>query len=82
MLFRSFFKSDFSTTNTTTDLAENERLFSTKIEIETLGYLIGQDKNQAKPKVVIRENFVDVKMPRERIITGDIDEEINKIKLS
>lgn len=80
--YESFFKSDVSAENTVTDLQENERTFSSKIEIETLGYLIGQDKNQAKPKVVIRENFVDVKVPRERIVIGDIDKEINKIKLS
>lgn len=80
--YESFFKSDISVDNTTSDLQENERMFSSKIEIETLGYLIGQDKNQAKPKVVIRENFVDVKMPKERVIFGDINEEINKIKNS
>lgn len=78
--YESFIKSDFSATNTVNDLQENERMYSTKIELETLGYLIGQDKNQEKPKVVIRENFVDVKIPRERIIVGDINAELDKSK--
>lgn len=73
--YENFIKGDFSQENNSKDLQENERTFITKITIETLGYLIGQDKNQNKPKVVIRETYVDVKIPRERIITGSIDQE-------
>ena len=36
-----------------------------------LGALIGHGPNQEKPKVVIRENAVDVKISRERVMTQD-----------
>lgn len=78
--YESFVKGDFSTENNNKNLQEETRNFVTKINIETLGYLIGQDKNQNKPKVVIRETFVDVKIPRERVIVGDISDDIKKQK--
>ena len=48
------------------------------MSIKVLGYLIGNDKNQNGPKVVRRENFVDVKIGRERVIVGDIPDHIDK----
>jgi hypothetical protein len=36
-----------------------------------LGYLVGEDKNQTRPKIVVRENAVEVKFPRERVVVGD-----------
>jgi len=51
-----------------------ERKFETTIEIKVLGYLVGEGKNQERPKIVIRENAVEVRIPRERIIVGDIPE--------
>ena len=53
-------------------------MYETKIDIKTLGYVIGEDKNQEQPKVVIRENAVEVKFPRERVIFGEIPEHIDK----
>lgn len=72
--YTNFIKGEISQENNTNNLSEDERLFSSKITIETLGYLIGLDKNQNKPKVAIRQNIVEVKIPRERVIIGDIDE--------
>ena len=46
--------------------------------MRVMGYLIGEDKNQIKPRVVIRENAVEVKIPRERVIFGDINENLDK----
>jgi len=74
--YESFIKGDISQENKTRDLGEDERIFVTKITVETLGYLIGQGDNQNKPKIVVRETYVEVKIPKERVIVGDIDEEI------
>ena len=41
-------------------------------------YLIGKDKNDERPRVSIRENAVEVKIPREHVIMGDINEYIKK----
>jgi hypothetical protein len=60
------------------DASELEpRYFETNINIRILGYLIGEDANQEKPKMVIRENAVEIKFPRERVILGDIPEHLN-----
>lgn len=78
--YESFIKGDMSQENKTRDLGEDERIFITKITIETLGYLIGQGDNQNKPKVVIRQTYVDVKIPRERVITGSLDQELKNTR--
>jgi hypothetical protein len=50
----------------------NEAKFhETVITFKVLGHLIGDGPNEEKPKVVVRENFVDVKFPRTRTMFGD-----------
>lgn len=70
--FEMFIQSDFSQDDNGSDLGEEERLFHTTLQVKVLGYLIGEGKNQDTPKIVVRENFVEVKIPRERVIVGDI----------
>jgi hypothetical protein len=53
-------------------------MYQADINIKVLGYIIGEDKNQEQPKIVIRENAVEAKMPRERVMTGDEPEHIDK----
>ncbi len=67
--FEAFIKGDFGTTSNSNNLAEERKLYTSKIEIEVLGRIFGSDLNQEKPKIVIRENAVEVKIPRERVIT-------------
>lgn len=69
--FECFMDSDFSQENNISDMGEDRRVFSTKINIRTLGYVVGQGKNDPQPAKVIRENAVEVKMPRERVVFGD-----------
>jgi len=52
----------------------NERKYETTFNIKVLGYLIGDGKNQKKPRVARRENPVKVRFPRERVMIGDIDD--------
>ena len=69
--FEAFIGQDFAGDNTVADIGEGERNFQTKIEIKVLAALIGHGDNQEKPKVVVRENAVDVKLMRERVILQD-----------
>ena len=69
--YEAFIQSDFSENKNTTSLNEEERMFETKVQIKVLGYLIGDGVNREKPQITIRENIVDVKISRERVITGD-----------
>ena len=62
---------DFSQTDNSASLAEEERSFETKIDIKVIGYIIGDGKNHPRPKITIRENPVEIKISRERVILGD-----------
>jgi len=62
---------DFGQENTVADMGEGERNYQTSIELKVLGALIGDGPNEETPKVVIRENAVEVKILRERIMLGD-----------
>tara|TARA_Y100000034_G_C6888557_1_gene408359 strand:+ start:978 stop:1844 length:867 start_codon:yes stop_codon:yes gene_type:complete len=70
--YEAFIQQDFSQENNVASLEVEERIYLTKVDIKVLGYIIGQDKNQEQPKIVVRENAVDYKMPRERVMVGDI----------
>jgi len=76
--FEAFIQSDFAQEDNVNSMSTEERTYKTKISVKVLGYLIGEDKNQETPKIVIRENAVEVKMPRERVVLGDIPEHTGK----
>ena len=76
--FEGFIDQNFSQENNISTLQADERMYQNTVKIKILGYLIGEGKNQAQPKVVIRENAVEVKIPKERVIYGDIPQDIDK----
>jgi len=76
--YEAFIQDNFAQNNNVASLGEDERSYQTTISIEVLGYLIGDDVNEEKPKIVIRENAVEVKLPREHVIMGDIPQDIDK----
>jgi hypothetical protein len=78
--YDAFIKGDFAFNNNANNLAEERKTYGATITVEVNGYLIGQDKNQQNPKVVIRENAVEVKIPRERVIYGDIPDFLSTSK--
>jgi hypothetical protein len=72
--FEAFVDQAFNQTNNVADFSEDERYFETSISIDVMGYLIGAEGNQEKPFYAIRENVVEVKIPRERIMLSEIPE--------
>jgi hypothetical protein len=75
--FEVFVGSDYSMENNGSSLGEDERGYKTDLTFRVIGYVIGADKNADQPKVVRRESAVELKMPRERVIFGDINENIH-----
>ncbi len=69
--YEAFIGTDYGVSNKTINYESNERMYEAKIAIEVLGYLIGDGKNEKRPRVVRRENAVQVRFARERVITGD-----------
>ena len=76
--YEGFIQGNFMAGNNLAGLGEEERKYETKIDIKVLGYLLGENKNQETPKMVITENAVEVKIPREKVILGDIDEHLTE----
>ena len=72
--FEVFIESDYALNNNASALLEDARGYETQINFRVIGYIIGADKNQESPKIVRRENAVEVKIPREHVILGDIPE--------
>tara|TARA_R110002110_G_scaffold361996_2_gene571675 strand:- start:2092 stop:2955 length:864 start_codon:yes stop_codon:yes gene_type:complete len=72
--YEIFIEDSYSTENNISSLAEEEKKYETVVKLKVLGYLIGSEKNQDTPKISIRENLVDLKFRRERVIVGDINE--------
>jgi hypothetical protein len=73
-MFEGFIDGNFSQANNVTQLNEEERMYEVSIKIKVLGYLIGEGQNRERPKLTVRENAVEVKVQRERVIVGDIPE--------
>jgi len=72
--YEAFIQASFDSSNNLSSLASEERKFETKVEIKVIGYLIGDGPNQEQPKIIKRQNAVEVKIPRERVIAGDVNE--------
>jgi len=76
--FEAFLPSDFALSTNFADMGEEERSIENKIDIKVLGYLIGADKNEERPRVVVRENAVQIRLSRERVQVGDTHPEESK----
>ena len=77
--YEGFIQGEYQATNNLSDFSADERKFETKITIKVIGYLVGQGNNREKPHFSIRENFVEVKIPRETVIVDP--EELKKYGL-
>ena len=78
--FEAFMNGDITQDNNYLSLNEERKTYGSKISLEVLGKLIGGDKNEDKPKIVRRENAVEVKFPREKVILQDEIEELDSNK--
>ena len=75
--FEVFLDSDYSLNNNASSILEDARGYETEITFRVIGYIMGADKNEERPKIVRRENAVEVKIPGERVVFGDIPEHMN-----
>ena len=72
--YEGFLQPDYSSSDNLADFSSDERKFETKISLKVIGYIVGEGPNREKPHYAIRENAVEVKIPRERITLGEIPE--------
>lgn len=74
--YEGFLQDQFSPRDNLSDYTSSERKFETSINLRVVGYLVGQGKNREKPHFAVRENAVEVKIPRESIVVDP--EELEK----
>ena len=74
--YEVFIDGSFNNASNKANLGMVQRNYEMTINIEVLGYLIGEGENQERPKIVVRENAVEIKIGRERTVLGDIPDNI------
>ena len=78
--FEVFFDDNFAIEHNSSNLGLERKIYTSKVTFNVLGYLSGQGNNQNTPTYVKRENAVEIKIPRERVIVGDINQYLNGAK--
>ena len=73
--YEAFLSEDYQLGNNISNYAASERSYETTISLEVFAYLIGDEKNEKRPRVVRRENAVEIRFARERIVVQDEDGE-------
>ena len=74
-IYEAFIQEDYDIQNNISNYETNERKYETNITMNVFGYLIGDGDNQEQPRVVRRENAVQIRFARERVIVQDEDGE-------
>ena len=67
--YEGFIQDQYSSQDNLNNFSSEERKFEIKINLKVVGYLVGQEHNREKNYFTIRENFVEVKLPKETVIT-------------
>lgn len=67
--YEGFIQDQYSSQDNLNNFSSDERKFEVKINLKVVGYLVGQAHNREKNFFTIRENFVEVKLPKETVIT-------------
>ena len=73
-VYEAFIEAAYNQSNNLASLGEEEKKYETTIKVKVLGNIVGAGKNQETPSVVVRENQVQIRFPREHVIVGDINE--------
>ena len=68
--YELFVQPDYSINNNINTLGSEERMFTAKITFKVLGYLIGDGENGSVPKIIRKQNAVQITVSRERIVTN------------
>ena len=72
-LYEAFIDQGFTQSNNVATLGEEERQFTSEVNIKVLGYLIGEGNSDDRPIVTKEENIVEITYPRETVVTAGSD---------
>lgn len=71
--FEAMLDGAYNIENNGDKLEQEERLFKTTIKLNVVGHLVGAGTNENNQNIIYSENIVEVKIPREYVITDDSD---------
>ena len=77
--YEGFIQPQFQSQDNLSSFEGDARKFEMSIDIRVVGYLVGHGNSREKPFISIRENIVEVKIPRERVMVSE--EEMKKYNL-
>jgi len=66
--YELFVGPNFTQADSVANLGDQERVFSTDVTFDVLGYLFGEEKNDKQPTIKVRESIVEYRFPRETVI--------------
>ena len=72
-LYEAFIDQGFNQSNNVANLGEDERQFTSEINIKVLGYLVGEGSSDDRPIVRKDENVVEISFPRETVVPAGND---------
>ena len=72
-MYEAFIDQGFNQSNNVANLGEDERQFTSEINIKVLGYLIGEGNSDDRPIVTKEESIVEVAFPRESVVPAGND---------
>jgi hypothetical protein len=72
-LYEAFIDQGFNQSNNVATLGEDERQFTSEVNIKVLGYLIGEGNSDDRPIVTKEESIVEVAFPRESVVPAGND---------
>jgi hypothetical protein len=72
-MYEAFIDQGFNQNNNMSNLGEDERQFTSEINIRVLGYLIGEGNSDDRPIVRKEENAVEITFPRETTVPNGND---------
>ena len=66
--YEAFLEPSYNIESNAQGLNEEERVFRAALSLTVLGHIIGADKNQESPNVVVNESAAKIRIQRERVI--------------
>jgi len=70
-VYEAFGDETFTNEGNNAGLETDERIFKSATTITVLGYIIGSNKNDKVPTVIVRESAAEVTIGRERVVLGE-----------
>ena len=70
--YEMFIQADYGITNNINTIGTDERMFTAKVQFKVLGYLTGDGENGSVPKIIRKQNAVNIQISRERVVGRNI----------